>query len=282
MTTIGSLVAAGRTSDVYEFGRGSVIKVPRPTVPPDWAAEEATITAAVRDLGGPAPTVRDVVQVDGRDAVVFERVDGTSMWDLVVATPQLARSLACELADIQKSILRTGLPTDIAGLVERMCNKIVHAEALGAEERREAQQLVERLPRGAALLHGDLHPANVLMAEGGPVVIDWFDAAIGHPVADIVRSSILIRPFPVADGRPHLPAARPGFLNAFHESYLSAMSDVISASRAELRQWEAVVAASRLAEDAESDESALLALWRNRDMAAPSPLLATLSAVGLG
>lgn len=278
MTSIGSLLAVGRTSDVYEFGRGSVVKVPRPTVPSHWAAREARFTRAVRELGASAPSVCDVVQVEGRDSIVFERVAGASMWDLIVATPRLARSMANELAEIHKDILRTGLPTDVDGLVERMSSKIEHAEVLCVEEREEALQIVGRMPRGAALLHGDLHPANVLMAERGPVVIDWFDAAIGHPVADVVRSSILVRPFPVADGRPHLPAARPGFLNEFHESYVLAMSDVIDSSPDEVRRWEAVVAASRLAEDAEFDESALRALWRNRDSTEPSPLLAALSA----
>lgn len=278
MTTIGPLVAVGRTSDVYEFGRGSVVKVPRPTVPHHWAAEEARFTAAVRDVGAPAPNVRDVVQVEGRDAIVFERVDGKSMWDMIVATPRLARSLASELADVHKGILRTGLPAGLAGLVERMCSKIEHAEVLGAEEREEAQRLIEQMPRGAALLHGDLHPANVLMAERGPVVIDWFDAAIGHPVADVVRSSILVRPFQVAGDRPHLPAGRPEFLSEFHESYVLAMSDVIDSSPDALRKWEGVVAASRLAEDAESDQSALLALWQNRDLTESSPLLEALSA----
>ena len=55
------------------------------------------------------------------------------------------------------------------------------------------------------------------------------------------------------------------------------MSDSVRSSTDELRQWEAVVAASRLAEDAESDESALLALWRDHRRGEPSPLLSALS-----
>ena len=56
-------------------------------------------------------------------------------------------------------------------------------------------------------------------------------------------------------------AARP-VLKELHESYVAAMQDVLALSRDELRQWEAVVAASRLAEEAETDESPLLALWQ--------------------
>ncbi len=280
MTDVGPLVAAGRTSDVYEFGRGSVVKVPRPTVPSHWAAMEARFTAAVCELGAPAPQVRDVVQVDGRDAIVFERVNGQSMWDLMVSSPQDTRALAVELAEVHRHILSAGLPAGVAGLVDRMCGKIAEVALLTDAERLEAQQDVERLPRGAALLHGDLHPGNVLMADRGPVVIDWFDAAIGHPIADVVRSSVLLRPFEAADQRPHLPGAPSGLLSRLHESYVSAMSDVVRAPADELRRWEAVVAASRLAEDAEPDESSLLALWRGRDRREERPLLAALSAVG--
>lgn len=280
MTDVGPLVAVGRTSDVYDFGRGSVVKVPRPSVPSHWAAMEARFTAAVYELGAPAPEVRGVAQVEGRDAIVFERVSGLSMWEVLVASPQDARVLAVELAEVHKRVLSAGLPTAVPGLVERMCAKIGEVEQLTHLEREEAQRAVERLPRGAALLHGDLHPGNVLMSDRGPVVIDWFDAAVGHPIADVVRSSLLLRPFEAAGQRPHLPDASHGLLNQLHESYVSAMSDVVSAPPDELRRWEAVVAASRLAEDAESDESSLVALWRDRDGHEESPLLAALSAVG--
>lgn len=280
MTEVGSLVAVGRTSDVYEFGLGSVVKVPRLTVPSHWAALEARFTAAVREVGAPAPEVRDVVQVEGRDAVVFERLSGQSMWDLMVASPQDAGALGVELARVHRQILSAGLPGGVPGLVERMCGKIAEVELLTDAERRDAREEVERLPRGAALLHGDLHPGNVLMADRGPVVIDWFDSAIGHPIADVVRSSVLLRPFEAADQRPHLPGAPNELLTQLHESYVSAMGDVLRAPPDELRRWEAVVAASRLAEDAESDESSLLALWRGRDGQAKSPLLPVLSAVG--
>lgn len=280
MTDVGSLVAVGRTSDVYEYGRGSVVKVPRHEVPDHWAALEAQFTAAVRDLGAPAPDVRDVVQVEGRDAVVFERIIGDSMWDLILASPRDVPALGLELAEVHERILQAGLPVGVVGLVERMTAKIAEVDVLPDAERRVAQESVAQLPRGAALLHGDLHPGNVLMGASGPVVIDWFDAAIGHPIADVVRSSVLLRPFGDADERPHLPDARPGLLQELHEAYVAAMGGRFSAPPADICRWEAVVAASRLAEDAEADESSLLSLWGGRERPEPSPWLTALSAAG--
>ena len=262
MSRPGQLVAVGRTSDVYAFGPAAVVKVPRPSVPAHWAADEAEFTAAVRDLGAPAPAVLDVVQVQRRDAIVFERVRGPSMWELILDGPQNAAAFGKELADVHRRILRAGLPVAVSGLVGRMQRKIIEIKQFSKAERNRALHILEGLPRGAALLHGDLHPGNVLMSPAGPVAIDWFDAAIGHPVADVVRSSLLIRPFESVVDRPHMPRVARPVLRELHESYVSAMHDVLSLPRDELCQWEAVVAASRLAEEAETDESPLLALWQ--------------------
>ena len=105
------------------------------------------------------------------------------------------------------------------------------------------------------------------------MVIDWFDATIGHPVADIVRSSLLIRPLVGSATRPHLPGADEHLLEGLHRSYAEAMSELLVGAAPELPDWEAVVVASRLAEGAEADESLLVDLWRERGVGEPSPLM---------
>lgn len=264
---------------MYAWGSDSVVKVPRPGVPGHWPAMEAGFTAAVRRLGVAAPEVRDVVRVGDRAAIVFERIDGESLWQRMLTRPEDIVSLAGELAAIHRRILSAGLPDDLAGLVERMCLKITEVTQLPEPDRREATQLAHHLPRGAALLHGDLHPGNVLMSERGPIVIDWFDATIGHPVADVARTSLLIRPEGSA-GPLHLPGARPELLRRMHDAYLAAMADVLATPDEVLHQWESVVAVSRLAEGAHSDESSLIALWERRRDDGASPLVVALSGVG--
>lgn len=270
---LGDLVAVGRTSDVYEYGDDAVIKVTRPAVPEHWPAREARYTAAVRDLGAPAPEVRDIVQIDGRDAVVFERVFGPSMWEVLVDEPSRAGELGELLASIHVQILSAGVPLGLVGIVDRMETKIGEVQSFRDGERIEAVRAVGQLPRGAALLHGDLHPGNVLMSDGGPAVIDWFDAAVGHPVADVVRSSLLIRPFDRAIDRPHMPGASAEMLSELHDAYVGAMAAFLTPAADDLRMWEAVVAASRLAEEAETDESPLLAMWRQRGWSGDTVLL---------
>ena len=263
MTEVGELVGRGRTSNVYAYGTDSVLKVPHAGVPADWPEFEALLTRAVGAQGVAAPEMRDIVTHEGRAAVVFERIDGQSMWQQMLDRPHDVPALTRELAAIQKALLAVGIPHGIPELVDRLTRKIRAAARLSDTEKGEALTMATALPRGAALLHGDMHPGNVLMSPSGPVVIDWFDATIGHPVADVLRSSLLMQP--VADVSPwHLPGASAEVLSLMHHTYLGEFRRELDFARDDLGRWQAVLAAARLAEGADVNEDALVALWRSR------------------
>ena len=126
------------------------------------------------------------------------------------------------------------------------------------------------MPSGAALLHGDLHPANVLMADDGPVPIDWFDATVGHPITDVVRTSLLLRS---SEGSEHhLAGARIEQLHTLHDRYAELMYDVLADQIELLGDWEAAAAASRLAEGTDPDPAGLADGWSSRGDGVPTRL----------
>lgn len=265
VAVLGQLLAVGRTSKVFAYGNDAVAKVLIASVPDHWASVEAHLTEAVRSLGVPAPAVRDVTILNGRPAVIFDRVVGPSMWQQMIADPASVETLVAELAAVQGAIHSAGIPTAMPGKVARMSAKIAQVDALSGWEIAEAIDLVNSMPRGAALLHGDLHPGNILLGDNGPVVIDWFDASIGHPAADVVRSSLLLRADAVTD-LGHLPDATPDVLERLRSSYLAAMREVIDAASLTFGLWEAVTAVSRLAEQTDADPAVLHAIWAGRPM----------------
>lgn len=276
----GELVATGRTSKVFRYGRDSVVKVLRVGVPDNWAALEASLTAAVKERGVPAAEVRDMVMVDGRPGIVFQRIDGPSMWQLMLDQPDRVVALTEELAQVHRHIQQIGLPEGIPDLVDRLEAKIGEVEELTSEERDEGRAMIAGLPRGAALLHGDLHPGNVLLSADGPVVIDWFDAAIGHPVADVIRSSLLMRPWPERPSVLHLPGADQTVLGPMHAAYTSHFAAVLGAAERDLCRWESVMAAARMAEQVTSDQAMLRSLWRRRHDPDASAVLLADAAIG--
>jgi aminoglycoside phosphotransferase (APT) family kinase protein len=75
-------------------------------------------------------------------------------------------------------------------------------------------------------------------------VLDWVDAALGDPAADVCRSSVLIR------------SVSAELAEAYVEAYV-AMTDM---DRARIEAWLPIVAGARLAEGVPHEAEALLAL----------------------
>ena len=65
---------------------------------------------------------------------------------------------------------------------------------------------------GPAILHLDLHPANVMLSANGPVVIDWANAARGQAALDVALTAVVLAGAPVG---PPLSWLRDWFVWAF-------------------------------------------------------------------
>lgn len=278
MVDVGVFLASGGTSDIYRLGNDAVVKVPRTGVPAHWAKLEADLTAAVHETGLPVPSARDVTRINDRDCVVLDYVEGSSMWEQMMEDASSVVPLARLLASIQIDIRATIAPAGIPDLHDRLLAKISDVPDVSANERADALAMLEQLPRERMLYHGDLHPGNILMAADGPFVIDWFDTAAGSAVADVVRTSLLIRPSgDPAAVTPHLPGATARALRLAHETYLANTLGDMNADPGELACWEALQALARRSEGAQQDESGLRDLWDGRKAGCPGGLSARLA-----
>lgn len=257
----GDLIARGNTSDVWSWSRTTVVKVLRPDIPRHWASLEAEITELVHKAGFPVPGVEEVVVVDGRPGIVFERVDGLSMWEQMLHAPKELRRLTRALVDLQCDLHSSSAPAGLPDLRSRLMVNVGRADRLTKEDREAASHLVNGLPAGTALCHGDMHPRNILMSSRGMVVIDWFDASAGNPVADIARSSLLMRPQQTGElDMHHLHGASTEVLRLLHSEYISQLLSLRSIDEHDLVSWEAAVAAARLAEPVPKGD--LLLIWK--------------------
>jgi aminoglycoside phosphotransferase (APT) family kinase protein len=121
-------------------------------------------------------------------------------------------------------------------------------------EQEEALAALERLDHGAQLCHGDIHPGNVLVADQGPVIIDWIDAASGSPAADLGRTVLL---FEGAIATSQADEGTLALMRQYRDAYLEGYG-ADHGSTAAWRAWMPVLAAARLDERIEEQQDWLL------------------------
>ena len=153
----GELIGRGRAADVYALDADRVLRRYRT---PHNCAAEADLMRYLRRVGYPVPAV---LAVDGGD-LVMDRLHGRDM-----------------LADLAGRPWRTALHARVLAALHDQLHQIAAPEGL---------------PRpfgtGERIVHLDLHPGNVMLTAGGPMVIDWTNAAAGPPGADVAMAYLIM------------------------------------------------------------------------------------------
>lgn len=265
--TDGDLVGTGRTADVVALDRTRVVKWFQPSVSDASIRREATNASVAAELGVPTPAVYREVEHDGRRGVVFERVRGTTLADDLLAHPWRVVGWARRFADLHRRIhaatpgdRETGSGdsvTDVPRLKPRLRGRI-EAVDLPSSTCRRALDVLDALPDGETLCHGDFHPENALVGEGGLTIIDWLDATTGHPAADVARTSLLLHLARPAEESGVLSAtAFRAIVGCFRWYYLRRYARQATFDRRLIEAWELPVAVARWDEAVAGERSAL-------------------------
>jgi aminoglycoside phosphotransferase (APT) family kinase protein len=151
----GDVIGRGRDAEIVDAGPGLVL---RRQLKPRAGGHEAEVMRWVVRHGYPAPRVVEQTE----DGMLMQRVDGPTMLERLGASDvrRNMRTLAELHAQLHALPVPPGLATPYGD--------------------------------GSALLHGDLHPGNVILSEDGPVVIDWTNACAGPAGTDLATAWLLI------------------------------------------------------------------------------------------
>ena len=164
------------------------------------ATEVAAAAAAAGRL--PVPAVLGRLELDGRSAVLLERVPGRPAGELALDSPGAAAAAGRACGALHDALAEVACPPGLRDVPGAACT-----------ERR--------------LLHLDLHPFNVLVDDDGEPtgVIDWANAAGGDPELDRARTWSLLTLDPSArelQGNPGWAALTEHWLHAGRMHALSA------------------------------------------------------------
>jgi aminoglycoside phosphotransferase (APT) family kinase protein len=184
------LLGAGLAADVYVLDQRRVLRRYRRE---HDVSTEIAIMKHVRAQGFPAP---EVFGGQGAD-LEMERLFG----------PTMAQALRSNILD------PAGAAHTIADLHERL----------------HALPPMSSGHRATRVIHLDLHPANVILTEAGPAVIDWTNATEGSPDLDLAMTALIMAQFALTAEPPVLEVATV-FVRAFRDRVgpLLAMTEAVA------------------------------------------------------
>ncbi|MFZ2995324.1 phosphotransferase family protein [Sphingobium sp.] len=192
-TDIASLrfVAQGVSAELFALDDSRVAKLFRPAVSDEMIARESAMSIFADGAGLPVAPAQWQGIIGGRRAIVYPYVNGDVFIDRVRRRPMEAGKLIDVMASLHAAVHAVSAPH--ARPVKQVLETDILYGPASPEAQRKMVDYLSGLPDGDALLHGDFHLGNIMMAPQGPVVIDWSKAAAGHRAADVVRSEMLLR-----------------------------------------------------------------------------------------
>lgn len=268
---LGAKLAEGACAEIFAWGEDGtqIVKVAKPNTNLFALQRELRHCRIAHGLGLPVPRPFELIETGGRDGIVMERVVGESILQRFAARV-LAPDDDCLMARTTARLLHrihqqaTEEVPEQYGSLER---DIRRSERLADGEKDAVMSWLDGLPRKRQLCHGDPNPGNFLLRGDEVIVVDWNNATLGNPEADLAEYVLMLR-------YASLPAgAAPEMVRLFEASrepsirlFVDEYERLSGIGAAEIEPWIPVVAARKLAVDGitEAEAGELVAEVRRR------------------
>ncbi len=220
----GIKIASGRTAEVFEFSNNKILKLFKEGVPRTIIDREYRINQTLMKTGISMPKCYDFIDDKIRPGIVYERINGKSMMEILSARVWKLNSIARRFARRHFDIQRKVEP-DLTDNKSQLKKNIGISDILTPEAKNKLCSYIDTLPGGDILCHGDFHPDNIIISNHTDYVIDWMTATRGNPCSDVARTFVLFRYGVIPEDRNIIEKAivkvlREKFLAAYLKEYL--------------------------------------------------------------
>jgi aminoglycoside phosphotransferase (APT) family kinase protein len=245
----GALIGHGRTADVYAWGEDRILKLYQAHMPVHLVEQEYRVTRAAQAAGLPVPATEQLIEVDGRCGITFERLEGLSMLKALAIKPLRIIEMARLLGELHARVHACQALPELPSQTQQIENGIQAAKNLPSEIKKASIACLAQLPQGSSFCHGDFHPDNILMTSRGPVIIDWMTGTRGNPLADVCRTLLIFQTTALPAGSPlHLRLLAKTFSHLIETVYRNRYLQIRPTPRQKIDAWWLPLMVARLRE----------------------------------
>jgi aminoglycoside phosphotransferase (APT) family kinase protein len=216
-------VSGGADAAIWRVTHGDMtyaLRVFRPEQAAVAQREVAAMTAAAGTI--PVPRILAEGKWQDRPALLLDWMPGCPLWQELSRRPWMAGSLGLAFGRSQGEIHQIAAPAPLRGHPTPWINWADPDDALRSRLQALSQE-------HEVLLHLDYHQANVLVQDVCvSAVLDWANARVGDPRADLARTASILRFTPLAPGLPWpiRAAVRRAFVAGWRRGYRQVVGPV--------------------------------------------------------
>ncbi|MGF9695768.1 MULTISPECIES: aminoglycoside phosphotransferase family protein [Paenibacillus] len=246
------LIGQGRTADIYAYPSNQIMKLYKSDFSFEAVQNEFRITQILYDKGLPVPQARVIIDEANRQGIVFERIEGHTMFSMMFGQPLRLQELVHQLAVCHVELHSQ---SDDQGVLpsqkQILSGAIRRTQLLSEEDKTRILVYLSSLPERTQICHGDYHPDNVMVNEmkDSCYVIDWMTGMSGDPAGDVARSWVILKSASLPEDAD--PEIRLGFersRDTIVDGYTNHYMHLTGLTWKEIESWILPVAAARLEE----------------------------------
>ena len=199
------LIGRGQNGSVYRYSADTIVKVYSDRNGLEDVLRENQMARYCFVSGLPTAIPLNLVLVDGRLGALYELLDAKSLARAIFTEPDRRDELIGQYIALMKRLHSiVPQPHDLPKGIRLPNQKKVFLnwaceleDVLDAETIRALRGIIEReIPESSTLLHGDLHPGNIMDERGELILIDMDGLSIGDPIFDLANISAVLVGFP--------------------------------------------------------------------------------------
>ena len=181
-------IGRGGHGKVYGLDDETIIKIYHDNSPLSLIEKEREYAKNAFVNGIPSAIAYDVVQTEEGYGLVFEMAGATTVSKYIMAHPDKLQEYAVKLGMLLKTLNTTEADPTLYGDIKQIyLNRAKKAEKYFTdEENAKIVKMINSIPDGSGMIHGDFHTNNVMVqSDGELVLIDMADISRGNALFDI-------------------------------------------------------------------------------------------------
>lgn len=217
------LIGQGAVGAVYRVSDDEIVKVNFIQAEAQSLVTELTKAKEAFLLGVPTAISFDLVDCgEGKRGVIYETIKSKTLGETVQAHPERMEELAAKYVAQLRALhaIHTHNPAfdSAKAYYRKMLDGV--SKHLTQEETDKLAMLLEALPEGDALVHGDAHTKNIMMQGDEMYWIDMEMMCVGHPVYDLIAIAAALKITMSDEVAIKLAGMDVGTLERFYKSFI--------------------------------------------------------------